>query len=249
MFHAVVPQASSFAGGVDGLFWLITWIVGAWFVAAEVMFFWLMWRFRRRPGVPAQYVTGKEKHLKRWINIPHGLVLVFDVVIIVAAIRVWVEIKETLPPADVTIRVNSQQWAWTFTDPGPDGVLDTADDVRTTDELHVVQGKTYHFLLESKDVLHSFFIPAFRLKQDAIPGRTYTGWFKPTRAGDYDIQCAEICGIGHGVMGAKIVVESPEAHVAWMAQHANDAALTALNTPAPADTTKPAAPATAGTTH
>jgi len=247
MFHEVVPQASSYAGGVDGLFWLITWIVGLWFVAAEAMFFWLMWRFRRRPGVPAMYVTGKEKHLKRWINIPHSLVLMFDVVIIIAAVRVWVEIKETLPPADVTIRVNSQQWAWTFTDPGPDGVLDTADDVRTTDELHVVTGKTYHFLLESKDVLHSFFVPAFRLKQDALPGRTYTGWFKPTRPGQYDIQCAEICGIGHGVMGAKLVVESPEAHAAWMTQHANDAALMALNTPAPADTTKPAAPATAGT--
>jgi len=247
MFDHVVPQASSFAGGVDGLFWLITWIVGLWFIAAEGMFFWLMWRFRRRPGVPAMYVTGKEKHLKRWINIPHGLVLIFDVVIIVAAIRVWVDIKQTLPPADVTIRVNSQQWAWTFTDPGADGVLDTADDIRTTDELHVVTGKTYHFLLESKDVLHSFFIPAFRLKQDAIPGRIYTGWFKPTQAGDYDIQCAEICGIGHGVMGAKLVVEGADAHTAWLAQHANDGALATLTTPAPADTTKPAAPAAAGT--
>jgi len=252
MLDHSMPQAATFAGGVDGLFWLITWIVGLWFIAAEAMFFWLMWRFRRKPGVPAQYVTGKEKHLKRWINIPHGLVLIFDVVIIVAAIRVWVEIKQTLPPADVTIRVNSQQWAWTFTDPGPDGVLDTPDDVRTTDELHVTVGKTYHFLLESKDVLHSFFVPAFRLKQDAIPGRTYTGWFKATRPGNYDIQCAEICGLGHGVMGAKLVVEDAAAHAAWIQQHANDGALAALTTPAPADTAaKPATatPAPAAGTH
>ena len=246
MIEHYVPQASSYSAVTDQLFWLITIIVGAWFIAAEAMFFWLMWRFRKKPGVPSQYITGKEKRLKNWINIPHGLVLLFDVVIIVAAVRVWVTVKQTLPPADYTIRVMSQQWAWTFTDPGMDGILDTADDVRTTDAIHLVVNKTYHFELESKDVLHSFYIPAFRLKQDAIPGRRYTGWFRTTRIGSYDLQCAEICGMGHGVMGAQVVVEAPEQHAAWLQRHANDGALAALDT-APADTTsKPAAPAAAG---
>jgi cytochrome c oxidase subunit II len=246
MFDHLVPRAASFAGDSDQLFWLITWIVGAWFVAAEAMFFWLMWRFRKRPGVPSQYITGKEKHLKRWINVPHALVLLFDVVIVVAAIRVWVNVKQTLPPADYTIRVMSQQWAWTFTDPGPDGMLDTPDDVRTTDELHLLLDKTYHFELESKDVLHSFFIPAFRLKQDCVPGRRYTGWFRPTLAGSYDLQCSQICGMGHGVMGAKVVVEDAASHAAWLRQHANDGALAALTTPPADSTSKPAAPAAAG---
>jgi len=58
----------------------------------------------------------------------------------------------------------------------------------------------------------------FRLKQDAIPGRVMKGWFKPTRAGEYDIQCAEMCGIGHGLMGARIFVETPEEHATWMSQ-------------------------------
>lgn len=159
MFNHLIPNASSYAGQVDGLFWLITVIVGVWFLAAEVMFFWLIFRFRARPSVPSQYVTGKEKHLKRWINIPHTLVLVCDVVIIFAAVRVWVLLKQTLPPPDLIVRVTSQQWAWTFTDPGPDAILDTSDDVRTTDEMHVIVGKTYHYKLESKDVLHSFFVP------------------------------------------------------------------------------------------
>ena len=65
------------------MFWLITWIVGAFFVAAEVMFLWLMFRFKKRSGVPAQYVTGKEKHLKRWITVSHQLILVFDIIIII----------------------------------------------------------------------------------------------------------------------------------------------------------------------
>jgi cytochrome c oxidase subunit 2 len=123
--------------------------------------------------------------------------------------------------------------------------------VRTTDELHLLNGKTYHFLLESKDVLHSFFVPAFRLKQDAIPGRLYTGWFKTQGLGTYDILCAEICGMGHGVMGAKLVVEDPPQHAVWLAAHANDAALAAMNTapppPAATDTTKTAAAPPTGT--
>lgn len=242
-----IPSASTFAGDIDGLIVLVTWLVGVWFVATLAMFVWLMWRFRAREGVKSQYITGKEPHLKRWINYPHVLILVCDVIIIIAAVRVWVKVKQTLPPADDTIRIMSQQWTWTFQHSGSDGALDTADDVWTSDTLHVAQGKTYHFLLESKDVLHSFFVPAFRLKQDAIPGRTYTGWFQPTRAGSYDILCAEICGIGHGVMGAALVVGTAEEHAAWMRQHAGDAKLAALSAPPAADSVATAAsPAPAG---
>ena len=126
------------------------------------------------------------------------------------------------------IRVVAQQWAWSFVQPGPDGQLDTADDIKTVDDLHVEVGKTYHFQLEARDVLHDFSVPVFRLKQDAIPGRVITGWFKPTQTGDYDIQCAEICGIGHGLMAGRIHVESPEAHAAWMQANAPTTSIAAL---------------------
>jgi cytochrome c oxidase subunit 2 len=243
MLEHLNATASSYSGDVDQLVWLVTILVGIGFVAAEGMLFWLIFRFRKREGVAGQYVTGKEKHLKKWINVPHAIVLVFDVIIVVAAIRVWVLVKQTLPPADRTIHVMSQQWAWTFADPGPDGVLDTADDIRTTDELHLEVGKVYHFTLESRDVVHSFCVPAFRLKQDAMPGRIYTGWVKPTRVGDYDIQCTQICGIGHGVMGAKLVVEDAAAHAAWMQSQASETAV-AVTDAAPTDGLS-AAPATA----
>ena len=216
MVNQLGPGVSSFAPDSDNLFWLITWIVGIWFVAAEAMFFWLIFRFRARPGVKGQYVTGKEKHLKRWINIPHVLVLVCDVVILVAAIRVWVLIKQTLPPPDRVVRVTGQQWAWTFADPGPDGRLDTADDVRTTDEMNVEVGKIYHFQLEAKDVLHSFFIPAFRMKRDAIPGRYQTMWFEATKPGRYHLFCAEYCGTKHSEMIGWIVAMEPSAFQAWL---------------------------------
>jgi len=237
-----IPSASTFSGDIDGLVWLVTILVGVWFIATQIMFFWLLWRFRAGNSPKSQYITGKEPHLKRWINIPHSLILVCDVIIIVAAVRVWVKVKQTLPPPDDTVRVVGQQWAWTFQHSGSDGVLDTADDVWTSDTLHVAEGKTYHFLLESKDVLHSFFVPVFRLKQDAIPGRTITGWFKATQTGQYDILCAEICGIGHGIMGGRIVIDSPEQHASWVQQHSAVAEAAA----APTDST---AAASAGTSN
>jgi len=122
-----------------------------------------------------------------------------------------------LPEPDATVRIIAQQWAWSFVHPGPDGKLDTDDDIKTVDDLHLEVGKTYHYLLESRDVLHSLSIPVFRLKQDAIPGRVVTGWFKPITTGEHDIQCAEICGIGHGLMPARVILETPEQHAAWMA--------------------------------
>mgnify|MGYP002813588620 CR=1 FL=1 len=210
-----LPSASTFSGDIDGLVVLVTVLVGVWFFAAQAMFFWLLWRFRARDGVKSQYITGKEPHLKRWIDIPHTLILLCDMVIIIAAVRVWVKVKQTMPPPDDTVRIIGQQWTWTFQHSGSDGVLDTADDVWTSDTMRVAVGKTYHFELQSKDVVHSFFVPVFRLKQDADPGREITGWFKATQTGTYDILCAEICGIGHGLMGARIVIETPEEHAAW----------------------------------
>jgi cytochrome c oxidase subunit 2 len=218
MIEAFVPAASSYAKDVDFIFDVIFWVVIAfWFVLAEVVFFWLILRFRKKPGVAAQYITGELKSEKRWVSWPHHLVLVCDVFILIFAIRVWYIVKQDLPAADQTVRIVAQQWAWSFVQPGADGRIDTADDIKTVDDLHLQVDRIYHYKLESRDVLHSLSIPAFRLKQDAIPGRVITGWFKPIKTGTYDIQCAEICGIGHGLMPARVVVETAEQHAAWIA--------------------------------
>jgi cytochrome c oxidase subunit II len=223
-----VPAVSTYARDVDFVFSLIFWIVGFWTVVTVGVFIYLMVRFRARDGVKSQYITGELKSEKKWITYPHLLVLVCDVFIVVAAVRVWYEVKQDLPPAQETVRVVAQQWAWSFVHPGPDGALDTADDIRTVDELHVKADTLYHFKLASRDVLHSFSIPVFRLKQDVIPGRIITGWFKATRTGTYDIQCAEICGIGHALMPARVVIETPEQHTAWMASQTGSVAVAAL---------------------
>lgn len=215
-----ILQASTFAASIDGVIILVGVITTFWLLVAEGFFFWLIWRFRARPGVRCQYLQGDEKEVKRFINVPHVAILICDVFIIVAAMRVWYNVKQRLPVADATVRVIGQQWAWIFQYPGVDAQLDTPDDFYTGDSLFVEVDKTYHFQLRSRDVIHDFSVPVFRLKQDAIPGRTITGWFKATKAGTYDIQCAEICGIGHGVMAGRIHVQDAAAHSAWAASHA-----------------------------
>ena len=219
MIEYYLPAASTYASDIDNLIWLILILVGFWFVLSEAAFFYFIFRFRKKEGVPAQYISGEEKSQKRWITIPHFLVLLCDVVIVVPAVMIWYNVKQDLPDADFTVRVISQQWAWTFVHPGPDGKIDTADDITKINELHVQKDTLYHYKLESLDVMHDFSVPVFRLKQDAIPGRVITGWFEPTLEGEWDIQCAEICGIGHGIMGARIFVESADQHAAWMAEN------------------------------
>lgn len=222
MVQSLIQQASSYAGSIDGVILLIAVLVGFWFFLAQGVFFWLIFKFRAKPGRKSDYITGKEKHLKRWITIPHALVLLCDVFIVIGAVRVWYDVKLQLPEPDATVRVIGQQWAWVFQHPGADNELDTDDDIFTTDELHVQNDRTYHFQLQSRDVLHSFSVPVFRLKQDAVPGRTITGWFRPTTTGQFDIQCAEICGIGHGVMAARIYIEDEAEHAAWIALNSSE---------------------------
>lgn len=237
MISWYVAQASSYAPDVDRLILLVGLIVGAFFLAAEFVLVWLIFKFRARPGVRARYITGEKTSEMKWVSYPHYLVLLFDIVIVAAALRVWSDVKIDLPPGEEQVRIVAQQWAWTFVHAGPDGRLDTADDIRTVNALNLQVNRLYHYELHSKDVLHGFSVPAFRLKQDAVPGRAIVGWFRPTVTGEFDIQCAEICGIGHGLMPARVHIRSAEAQAAWMA--------TAPRMP-PLPFVTPAAAATAG---
>lgn len=217
MIESLIQPGSTFAPDVDFLINLVGVLVTFWGGLTGAVFFWLLWRFRYREGVPAMYVTGNEPDLKRFINLPHYAIIACDLVIIVFAVQTWYTIKQSLPEPSAVVGVVAQQWAWSFVHPGKDGQLGTDDDIKTVDDLHVQVDQVTHFKLTSRDVLHSFSVPVFRLKQDAIPGREITGWFQPTVAGLFDIQCAEMCGIGHGIMPARIHVDTPEQYAAWVA--------------------------------
>ncbi|QJB46764.1 cytochrome c oxidase subunit II [Dolichospermum flos-aquae] len=110
-------------------------------------------------------------------------------------------------PAELTINVSGMQYAWLFTYPDTDV---------TTGELHLPIGKTVEINMTASDVIHAFWIPEFRVKQDAIPGRQTNLRFTPRKAGDYQLICAELCGPYHGVMKSQVVVETQEAFDSWM---------------------------------
>ena len=112
--------------------------------------------------------------------------------------------------------MTAKQFNWEITYPGPDGKLGTKDDVTIENEFHVPLNKVVRLGLESKDVIHSFFVPNMRLKQDAVPGRTIEVWFQATEPGQYEIPCAELCGFGHSGMKGNLTVQSQEDYDKWL---------------------------------
>jgi cytochrome c oxidase subunit 2 len=210
------PAASSYAGDIDGLLVSITVIVGAWFIVAEALLLFFALRFRRREGRRAAYLPGDRLRVMSFVLVPCAVILCFDLFIDAAAGPVWTAIKETSPEPELRVRIQGEQWAWRFTYPGPDGEFGTEDDRETVNELHVPLDSVVGFELAAKDVLHSLWIPALRLKQDAVPGRSIRGWFIPTAPGRYEIICAEICGFGHTLMKGALVVEDREAFQTWL---------------------------------
>lgn len=233
ILDALLPaSASTYAADIDQLFDVITLLVMLPFAVACFLFFSFIFRFKAKAGEKAMYITGTEHQYMKWIHRAHFPILTFDLVIVVMAVNVWYDVKQDLPQMDSEVRVIAQQWAWTFVHPGADNTQGTADDITKVNELHVSTDTLYHYKLESKDVLHNFSVPVFRLKQDAIPGRVITGWFEPTKTGEHDIQCAEICGVGHGLMPARIHIKSPGEYAAWV-QHESALALAAAAGEAP----------------
>jgi cytochrome c oxidase subunit 2 len=122
------------------------------------------------------------------------------------------------------IEVWAQQWAWNIRYAGPDGRFGTPDDIVTLNELHVPVGRPVLVHLKSKDVVPSFYLPNFRIKQDVLPGAETRLWFQAKLAGTYEIGCAQHCGVSHYKMRGLVTVEPPEAFDAWLGRAAADAA-------------------------
>ncbi len=217
MLQDLLPtDVSTFGGGVDHVFWLIFWIVGSWFVVAEGVLLYSVIRHRKRAGASAMYLRGNTARQLAWILIPALVVLCLDLGIDRAGASAWERIKGVPPAGDVTVRISAKQFNWNFTYPGPDGKFGTADDVTSENDLHVPVGKVVRFELRSEDVIHSFFVPEMRLKQDVVPGRTIPGWFEATKTGTYEIACSELCGFGHYSMHGNVIVQTPAEYAGWV---------------------------------
>lgn len=216
---------STYGADVDGVFWLIFWVVGVWFVAVEALLLYFLIRYRRRPGQPATYVRGERWRELAWLLVPAAVILALDLGIDAAGGPAWARIKQHSPDGGVEVQVTGKQFNWDVTYPGPDGRFDTADDKTIENELHVPAGENVHVLLRSRDVIHSFFLPHARLKQDVLPGREITAWFNATVPGQYELACAELCGFGHGGMRGFLTVHPPADYEEWLRRTWPDAAV------------------------
>ncbi len=137
-----------------------------------------------------------------WTIIPLGLAMVMF------GWGAWVYISLSSPPADaIEIFVVGKQWMWK---------LQHADGRREINELHVPVGRTVKLTMTSEDVIHSFFVPAFRIKKDVLPGRYTTAWFQATKTGEYRLFCTQYCGTSHAEMMGRIVVMEPNTYEAWL---------------------------------
>ena len=214
-----LPESvSTYGGDIDAIFYLIYYVTGAWFVLTLGVTILFLIRYRRREGRRATYVHGNTLAQSAWILVPALIVLLMDFWIDFRSAEVWAKVMGRMPPSDLRVQVTGKQFNWEMVYPGPDGQFGTADDLLLENELHVPAGKVVRVTLQAKDVIHSFFLPNLRLKQDAVPGREIEAWFEATKPGRYEIPCAELCGFGHSGMKGWLTVHPPDEYQKWVKQ-------------------------------
>jgi cytochrome c oxidase subunit 2 len=208
------PEASEYAAQVDKLHFLVITVtmLSAAGVALVALVFFIKYR-RRSETQTTPHVEPKAIHEALFIGVPLGFFL------LCFAIGFPLFVKLQTPPKDaIDVYVMGKKWMWKFAYPGgPNGV----------DVLRVPAGRPVRLLITSRDVIHSFFIPDFRIKQDAVPGRYTQTWFTATGPGRHQVFCAEYCGIGHSAMLAEIIAMEPAEYDAWLAESRRNTVLAA----------------------
>jgi cytochrome c oxidase subunit 2 len=212
MLSWLPENISTYGAEIDSYFYLIYYItlVAFYLVAAAMVIF--MIKYRRRDGVPAKYHHGHTGLEITWT----ALTAVTLLTLAFMGKPLWTKIKQDMPPYEIQVQVTGKQFNWEILYPGPDGEFGTQDDLELENMLHVPVDKVVRVILTSKDVIHSFFVPVLRLKQDTLPGRKIDAWFEATKPGRYEMPCAEMCGFGHSGMLGYLIVHTHEDYEAWV---------------------------------
>lgn len=236
------PLASQHGVGIDRMLAFLLSATGLMFLAGHLALAWLIWTASRRGSVTLRMATQKTE---RRLSVALGLLmtLVAEGGVLVIAMPVWdVYFMSDAPDNAVQLEITGQQFVWTARYPGPDGVfgrtdphliedpnnsigLDrsepaAADDIMSTNQITVPVGRPVSIMLRSRDMIHSFWLPHFRVKQDVVPGMSIPVWFVPTREGTFEIACTELCGLGHYRMQGYFHVVSAAEFERWLAERA-----------------------------
>lgn len=228
--------ASAHGGQIDQLIGVIHIIMFVLFIGWGAFFAFILMKFRRGKNPKADY-TGVKSHFSSYIE---GAIAVIEVILLVGfSIPLWAKVVVQTPSEaeSTVVRVVAQQFQWNCHYPGPDGkfgrvdvtLMDdqtnpvgldredpaAKDDITTINQLHLPVNKPALVYLSSKDVIHSFALQEMRVKQDVIPGMMIPVSWTPTVAGDYEISCAQLCGLGHYRMRGFLTIHEPASFKAW----------------------------------
>jgi cytochrome c oxidase subunit 2 len=200
-------EASTAAPKIDDLLNVMIVLSAFVFSLVVVMLFYALWKFKAKPGDESdgEPIHGNTRLEVAWTLIP-------TIIVLFGAGYSWSVLNDIEKPADnaITVDVFSQQYAWSFGYPGKGNVYSEG-------ELHVPLDRQVQFKMHAQDVIHSFWVPEWRIKKDNVPGITTTAIVTPDKLGTYQLICTELCGFGHASMRAKVVVETPADFRKWVA--------------------------------
>jgi len=202
-FHLFPPEASTTARNVDALYFALT-LISLFFITViflAILFFCIKYR-RGSPADRSNPSSGSNLIELGWTTVPTLMGLALFTCGAIDYFRI-----ERKPGNAIDVQVVGKQWMWK---------LQHAEGKREINELHIPVDQTVALTLISQDVIHSFFVPAFRVKQDVVPGKYTSEWFKPTRTGEYHIFCSQYCGTQHAQMIGRVVVMQPQAYERWL---------------------------------
>jgi len=196
-------SASNFAPSVDAFLYYLLGVAAFFSLLVGIGIFYLSFRYRRRADNPiGMLVPGSMALESLWIVVPFILAMIM----FVWGATLYYQMRT--PPRDaLEIYVVGKQWMWKIQHP---------EGRREFNELHVPVNRDVKLTMTSEDVIHDFFVPAFRVKQDVLPGRYTTMWFRATRPGRYHLFCAQYCGTNHAIMAGWVEVMDPTAYQAWL---------------------------------
>jgi cytochrome c oxidase subunit II len=200
-------EASTAAPKIDGLLNLMIVLSSLVFSLVIVMLFYALYKFRAKPGDESdgEPIHGNTRLEIAWTMIP-------TIIVLFAGGYSWKVLNEIEKPVKnaMTVDVFSQQYAWSFGYPGKGNAY-------IEGEMHVPVNRQIQFKMHAQDVIHSFWVPEWRIKKDNVPGITTTAIVTPDKVGTYQLICTELCGFGHASMRAKVVVEPPSDFRRWVA--------------------------------
>ena len=219
---AWLPDNYSESGtAIDALYRLIHWICAVFFVAIGISISWFLWHFGNVDRGKASYFCSSVKLEILWSVLP----AVILISLAIYQLQAWSAQRLDRPViesnGDVVFKppnvlVTGKQFGWEFKYTGRDDKFETPDDVTVENMMVVPDDEVIVMQLQSRDVIHSFFVPKLRLKHDLVPGMSHVAWFKPTSTATMNILCAELCGWGHYKMNAILKIVSRQEYDEWI---------------------------------